>query len=70
MNWLEAVTTVGFPILACVALAKENHDARKDFLEHLLKTEEKHDSEVDALVEVVNNCTNAIQHLADTLPNV
>ena len=67
MDWVEIVCSVGFPIAACAYMAWENHDARKEFTAHLKETEEKHDAEVDALTEVVNNCTMAIQHLADTM---
>lgn len=64
---LTAITTVGFPIVACIAIAwffnKVNDNYRSDIKE--LQASQK--EETKALVDAVNNNTLVIQKLVDKL---
>lgn len=64
---LTAITTVGFPIVACIAIAwffnKVNDNYRADIKE--LQASQK--EETKALVDAVNNNTLIIQKLCDKL---
>lgn len=53
---LNAISTVGFPIVMCLLL-----------LYVLYKQSEEHKEEMDKMNESLANNTLAIQHLADTL---
>ena len=70
MDWtnvLQAITTIGFPIVACIAMAfffaKVNENYRQDI--HKLQSE--HKEETKAMTEALNNNTLALQHLADKI---
>lgn len=53
---IQAITTVGFPIVACGYMAWRS-----------VKDNEAHKEEVDKLSEVIDANTLAIQHMTDTL---
>lgn len=53
---INAISTVGFPIVMCVIL-----------LYMLNKQSEEHKEEMSKITESLNNNTLAIQHLTDTL---
>lgn len=51
---LQAITTVGFPIAMCLIMAW-----------YIREIEIRHNNEVNALKDALNNNTLALQHLAD-----
>lgn len=53
---LQAITTVGFPIVMCLIL-----------MWYINKTEERHKDETEKLTEALNNNTLAIQSLKDNI---
>lgn len=55
-NILTAISTVGFPIVMCIALMY--------MIYHL---NEQHKDEMNKMVESLNNNTLAIQHLTDMM---
>lgn len=56
---INAISTVGFPIVMCVIL-----------LYIVNKQNEEHKEEMAKITESLNNNTLVIQHLTDTLTNV
>ena len=62
---LQAITTVGFPIVACIGTAwffnKVNENYRQDIKELSLQ----HKEEMQAMTEAVTNNTMALQKLID-----
>lgn len=64
---LTAVSSVGFPIVACGAMAyffaKVNDNYRTDIKE----INASHKAEIDAMTNAINNNTLAIQKLVDTM---
>lgn len=64
---LTAIATVGFPIVACCAMAfffsKVNDNYRNDIKE----INSQHKAEMDAMTEALNNNTLALQRLSDKM---
>ena len=56
---INAISTVGFPIVMCLIL-----------LYVVNKQNEEHKEEMSKITESLNNNTLVIQHLTDTLSNV
>lgn len=63
----QAISTVGFPIVACGAMAyyvkhiTDLNSARMD------KLNEDHKAEMNSVTEALNNNTLALQHLTDMM---
>lgn len=55
---LEAISTVGFPIVMCIILVY-----------YMQKLTESHKEEINEMRKTIENNTLAIQHLADTMKN-
>jgi len=55
-QWVQIISTLGFPICCCIALFLQNH-----------KLNVLHRADVEKMLEAVNNNTLVIQHLTDTL---
>lgn len=66
-NILQAITTTGFPIVACIGIAwffnKVNENYRTDIKELSIQ----HKEEVKAMTEAIHNNTLVIQKLVDKL---
>lgn len=64
---LTAIASVGFPIVACAAMAyffaKVNANYRNDIKEMTAK----HQEEVKQMTEAIQNNTLALQHLTDKI---
>ena len=64
---LTAISTIGFPIVACCAMAyffaKVNNNYRNDIKE----INAEHKSEMNSMVEAINNNTMVIQKLVDRM---
>lgn len=64
---LTAISTIGFPIVACCAMAyffaKVNNNYRQDIKE----INAEHKQEMSAMVEAINNNTMVIQKLVDRM---
>lgn len=64
---LQAVSSVGFPIVCCGAMmyyVKYSTDRNR---EDMLKLTEQHKSEIMQITEAINNNTLALQKLCDNL---
>lgn len=64
---LQAITTTGFPIVACIGIAwffnKVNENYRQDIKDLSLQ----HKEEMQAMTEAVTNNTMALQKLIDKI---
>lgn len=56
MDWVQIIGSLGFPIVACIFLFKQNIDIEK-----------KHAEEMTSLMQSLNNNTLALNHLADRI---
>lgn len=66
-NIISAVTTVGFPIVMCGAMAyyvKYITDKNREQIENI---NEKHATEINEITTAINNNTLALQKLCDRL---
>lgn len=64
---LNAITTVGFPIVCCVAMGwyvKYSTDQNK---EEVAKLNEQHKQEMSEVTQAINNNTIALQKLCDLM---
>lgn len=64
---LQAVSSVGFPIVCCGAMmyyVKYSTDRNR---EDMLKLSEQHKAEIMQITEAINNNTLALQKLSDNL---
>lgn len=64
---LNAITTVGFPIVMCLACAwyiKYTNDKQREEVE---KLNDQHAKEMDKVTEAINNNTVALTKLAERL---
>lgn len=63
--WLQAITTVGFPVVCCGAMMwyiKYTTDKNREQIE---KMNDKHKEEMDKITLALNNNTMAITKLCD-----
>lgn len=64
---LTAITTVGFPIVCCILMMWYVKYSTDKSREEIAALNEKHKSEMNEVVEALNNNTLALQKLCDTL---
>lgn len=67
--FMQAVTTVGFPIVCCGAMAWYVKYVTDKNREQVNELNEQHRSEMNQVTEAVNNNTLALQKLCDKLDN-
>lgn len=65
----EIITTIGFPIAAAVYMAYLNNQQSQRFEQSLDKQNERHEIEVSALTDAINNNTKVITILTERLGN-
>lgn len=63
----QIIATVGFPIAACVALGFFIKYVVDKFLSAVADMNEKHETEITSIKEVLTQNTMAIQRMNDTL---
>lgn len=64
---LSAIASVGFPIVACGAMAYFFHKVNDNYRTDIKEMTLKHEAEVKAMTEAIQNNTLAIQHLVDSI---
>ena len=62
---LTAIGTVGFPIVACCAIAWFFNKVNENYRNDIKELSASHKEEVKAMTEAINNNTLAIQKLTD-----
>lgn len=63
----QLITSVGFPIVMCIAMGWFIKDTTKKHREQITDINKMHKEEVKQISEAINNNTLALQHLTDTL---
>lgn len=66
---ISAITTVGFPIVMCGAMAWYVKYITDKNREEINKINEKHKTEMNEITTAINNNTLALQRLCDKLGN-
>lgn len=64
---LQAIATLGFPIVCCLMLFWYVYKRENTYDDQIRQLTEKHETEVNQLVEAVNNNTLVMQRLLDRL---
>ena len=64
---VNIITTVGFPIAACIAIAWFYHQTNTHYREDIKEMTAMHKDEMDRMTEAINNNTLVIQKLVDHL---
>lgn len=64
---LQAVSTVGFPIVCCLAMGWYVKDQTEKNREQIETINEKHKAEIDKVTEALNNNTIALTKLCDKI---
>lgn len=64
---LTAIASVGFPIVACCAMAYFFARVNKNYREDIKEIQTQHKEEVGTMTEAINNNTLVIQKLVDKM---
>lgn len=64
---LQLIGSYAFPIIACVAIFTRMTEDAKAYREEIRRISEEHKAEVNNMTKAINNNTQAIQHLLDTV---
>ena len=64
---LTAIATVGFPIVACCAMAFFFSRVNDNYRNDIKEINAQHKEEMDAMTQAINNNTMVIQRLVDRM---
>lgn len=64
---LQAIATVGFPIIACIGIAWFFNRVNENYRADIKELSKRHQDEMKAMTETVSNNTLALQRLVDKL---
>lgn len=64
---LTAIATVGFPIVACCAMAYFFSRVNDNYRNDIKEINAQHKAEMDAMTQAINNNTMVIQRLVDRM---
>lgn len=64
---LQAIATVGFPIIACIGIAWFFNRVNENYRADIKELSKQHQDEMKAMTEAVSNNTLALQRLVDKL---
>lgn len=67
MDWTQLVGTLGFPIVACIALAVYVKYLTDKYLNAISKMQEEHKAEIAKVTDALNNNTMIVQRLYDKM---
>ena len=73
MDWnvlITAIGSLGFPIVACVALALFFNKVNDSYRNDIKEMSQTHKSEMDKVTEAINNNTMVIQKLVDRMEDL
>ena len=66
-NIVQLISTLGFPIVACIALAWYVKYTTDQNNKEVAEMRKEHQDEINKVTEALNNNTLALQHLVDHL---
>lgn len=73
MDWnvlITAIGSLGFPIVACVALALFFNKVNDSYRNDIKEMSQTHKAEMDKVTEAINNNTMVIQKLVDRMEDI
>ncbi len=66
-TWVQVITSVGFPIFACLAMGYYIKHTIDCYREDIKELQKDHKEEIGKVTEALNNNTQALQHLVDSM---
>lgn len=67
MDWIQMISTLGFPIVACIGLGWYVKYQTDENNKRVDKMQDEHKEEIQKVTEALNNNTLALQRLVDKL---
>lgn len=67
MDWTQLVGTLGFPIVACIALAVYVKYLTDKYLNAISVMQQEHKAEIAKVTDALNNNTMIVQRLYDKM---
>lgn len=67
MDWVQLISSVGFPIVACLGMGWYVKYQTDNYREEVRDMQKEHKEEISRITEALNNNTEALQKLADKL---
>lgn len=67
MDWAQLVGTLGFPIVACIALAVYVKYLTDKYLNAIAVMQQEHKAEIAKVTDALNNNTMIVQRLYDKM---
>lgn len=64
---LQAIATIGFPIVACIGIAWFFNKVNENYRQDIKELSMQHKEEMQAMTEAVTNNTMALQKLIDKI---
>lgn len=65
-TWVQVITSVGFPIFACLAMGYYIKHTIDCYREDIKELQKDHKDEISKVTEAINNNTQALQHLINS----
>lgn len=69
-TWVQVITSVGFPIFACLAMGYYIKHTIDCYREDIKELQKDHKDEISKVTEAINNNTQALQHLIDSMEDM
>lgn len=66
-TWLQVITSVGFPIFACLCMGYFIKTQIDSYRQDIKELQKEHKEEIGKVTEALNNNTIALQRLVDNL---
>ena len=66
-TWIQIITSVGFPIFACLAMGYFIKSQIDSYREDIKELQREHKEEISKVTDALNNNTIALQKLVDKL---
>ncbi len=67
MDWVQLISSVGFPIVACLGMGWYVKYQTDNYREEVRDMQKEHKEEISRITEALNNNTQALEKLADKL---
>lgn len=67
MDWIQLISSVGFPIVACLGMGWYVKYQTDNYREEVRDMQKEHKEEIGKITEALNNNTQALEKLADKL---
>lgn len=66
-GWVQVITSVGFPIFACLAMGYYVFIQINNYRNDIKELQKEHKEEISKMTDALNNNTMALQKLVDKL---